>query len=111
MVVVTPWPPGHSPQGSCLSLAGPPSLLPQTRAPPRCIMGDLDAQPQEEPGSCYQPRYQPDLTLATMLSLEDRHLCSQRLLLAGLTVLCLCALLLCMASLCLPPPYDTRGRL
>ncbi|KAM9149344.1 insulin-like growth factor-binding protein 3 receptor isoform 1-T1 [Pangshura tecta] len=111
MVVVTPWPPGPSPQGSCLSMAGPPSLLPQTRAPPRCIMGDLDAPPQEELESCYQPRYQHDPTLATMLSLDDRRLCSQRLLLAGLTVLCLCTLLLCMAGLCLPPPHGTRGRL
>nr|XP_014434506.1 insulin-like growth factor-binding protein 3 receptor [Pelodiscus sinensis] len=111
MVAITPWPPGPNPQGSCLSLAGPSSMLPQSRAPPRCIVGDLDAQPQEELGSCYQPQYQPDPALATMLTMEDRRLCSQRLLLAGLTLLCLCALLLCTAGLCLPPPRDTRGQL
>nr|XP_048710648.1 insulin-like growth factor-binding protein 3 receptor isoform X7 [Caretta caretta] len=36
LVVVTPWPPGPSPQGSCLSLAGPPSMLPQTRRIAAC---------------------------------------------------------------------------
>ncbi|XP_073202551.1 insulin-like growth factor-binding protein 3 receptor isoform X2 [Lepidochelys kempii] len=111
LVVVTPWPPGPSPQGSCLSLAGLPSLLPQTRAPPLCIVGDLAAQSRAEPGCCYPPQYQPDPALATMLSPEDRRLCSQRLLLAGLTALSLCALLLGAAGLCLPPARHARGRL
>ncbi|XP_074854547.1 insulin-like growth factor-binding protein 3 receptor [Carettochelys insculpta] len=111
MVAITPWPPDPTSQGSCLSLAGPRSLLPQTRTPPHCTVGDLAGPSQEEPGSCYQPHYQPNPNLTTMLTLEDRHLCSQRLLLAGLSTLCLCALLLCTAGLCQPAPRDSRGRL
>ncbi|XP_067420020.1 insulin-like growth factor-binding protein 3 receptor [Emydura macquarii macquarii] len=113
LVAITPWPwpPGPTTPGTCLSLTGPPSLMPQTRAPPRCIVGDLNAQLQEDLASCYQPHYQPDPSLASMLTPDDRRLCSQRLLLAGVTVLCLCALLLCAAGLCLPPPRDARGRL
>uniref|UniRef100_A0A8C8S7V9 Transmembrane protein 219 n=1 Tax=Pelusios castaneus TaxID=367368 RepID=A0A8C8S7V9_9SAUR len=112
LVAVTPWPLSPTTWGSCLSLMGPPVLMPQTsRVPPHCIVGDLDAQLQEKPVSCYQPHYQPDPTLDSMLTLDDRRLCSHRLLLAAVTVLSLCAMLLCTAGLCLPPAWDARGRL
>ncbi|CAM5117529.1 unnamed protein product [Eretmochelys imbricata] len=105
-VAPRPQPPGQLSEPGRPPLPAAPN---QGAAPLHC--GGSGCQSREEPGSCYPPHYQPDPALATMLSPEDRRLCSQRLLLAGLTALSLCALLLGAAGLCLPPARHARGRL
>nr|XP_056719081.1 insulin-like growth factor-binding protein 3 receptor [Euleptes europaea] len=95
---------------SCLSIIAPSSLLPKTRQPPKCVMGERGTHP-EEPGLCYRSHYQANPALSGMLDQVDRALCSQRLLLTSAFLLCLCAMMCCMAGLCYPAPRDKRGRI
>lgn len=97
-------------QESCLSIVAPSSLLPKTRQPPKCVIGEPDMH-LEEPGICYQSHYQANPALTSMLNQEDRALCSQRLLLTSAFLLCLCVMLCCSAGLCYPPPRDQRGQI
>ncbi|XP_015275010.1 PREDICTED: insulin-like growth factor-binding protein 3 receptor [Gekko japonicus] len=95
---------------SCLSIIAPSSLLPKTRKPPECVMRERRVHP-EEPGLCYQSHYQDDPALSSMLDQADRALCSQRLLLTTAFLLCLCAMLCCVAGVCYPAPRDKRGQI
>lgn len=95
---------------SCLSIIAPSSLLPKTRQPPKCVIREQSMHP-EEPGLCYQSHYQADPALSSMLDQADRALCRQRLLLTTAFLLCLCAMLCCMAGLCYPAPRDKRGQI
>ncbi|XP_066487503.1 insulin-like growth factor-binding protein 3 receptor isoform X2 [Tiliqua scincoides] len=95
---------------SCLSIVAPSSLLPKTRQPPKCVIGEPDMH-LEEPGICYRSHYQASPALSSMLNQEDRTLCSQRLLLTSAFLLCLCAMLCCSAGLCYPSPRDKWGQI
>ncbi|XP_062993921.1 insulin-like growth factor-binding protein 3 receptor isoform X2 [Elgaria multicarinata webbii] len=95
---------------SCLSIIAPSSLLPKTRQPPRCVIGEWDIH-LEEPGICYKSHYQPNPALSSLLDQADRALCSQRLLMTSAFLLCLCAMLACAAGLCYPVPRDKWGQI
>ncbi|XP_033025361.1 insulin-like growth factor-binding protein 3 receptor [Lacerta agilis] len=95
---------------NCLSITAPSSLLPKTRQPPKCVIEEWDMH-QEETGICYQPHYQTNPALSSMLDQADRALCSQRLLMTSAFLLCLCAILCCAAGLCYPNPRDKWGQI
>ncbi|KAH0626403.1 hypothetical protein JD844_001364 [Phrynosoma platyrhinos] len=102
---------------SCLSIIAPSSLLPKTRQPLTCVIEERDMHLQE-PGICYQSQYQTNPALSSMLDQvkrmwerADRALCSQRLLMTGVFLLCLCAMLCCAASLCYPVPREKLGQI
>ncbi|XP_008115339.2 insulin-like growth factor-binding protein 3 receptor isoform X2 [Anolis carolinensis] len=95
---------------SCLSIIAPLSLFPKTRQPLTCVIDERDMHLQE-PGICYQSHYQTNPALSSMLDQADRALCSQRLLLTGAFLLCLCAMLCCAAGLCYPLPREKRGQI
>ncbi|XP_020654614.3 insulin-like growth factor-binding protein 3 receptor isoform X2 [Pogona vitticeps] len=95
---------------SCLSITAPSSLIPKTRPPPKCVITETNMH-LEELGICYQSRYQDSPALASMLDQVDRTLCSQRLLISGAFLFCLCAMLCCAAGLCYPLPRDKWGQI
>ncbi|XP_039186368.1 insulin-like growth factor-binding protein 3 receptor isoform X2 [Crotalus tigris] len=95
---------------NCLRITAPSSLLPKTRKPPKCVIGE-QSMTLAMPGICYQSRYQTNPALSSMLNQADRALCSQRLFMTSAFLLCLCAMLCCATGLYYRLPKDKWGQI
>ncbi|XP_018596399.1 transmembrane protein 248 isoform X2 [Scleropages formosus] len=90
---------------TCVSLAAPAHILPQTRLPPLCPASEeqrsghsvvsivVSQQHGASPQECFQMRFSPDPSFTVMLSQEDRDLACHHLMIFSGSLLALCAVL------------------
>ncbi|KAM4697679.1 uncharacterized protein WCC33_013272 [Rhinophrynus dorsalis] len=102
----------------CITITGPKSLLPQSRSSLQCPLRSPSAQmspvlkvvgqESEAPPVRYRIMYNSTSALKSMISQEDRSLCSKRLIVASLTFFVMGCVLCLINTSCLQSPQDQK---